>query len=485
MNRPKLDVLSQEDVKNIIESAYDYLENYGVMVDNKDVLKLLQGAGAKVDLSTNVAYITSEMIDKALATVPSSFSVFDLNAENPAVLANDNIYFCEGSVALNLLDAETEIMRKPKIADLIDITRLGETLEHVAFQTGPILPDDIPEPVQDAYRFYHILTNSAKPIFGGAFTIEGLVAQKDMLAILRGGEAELKAKPRAIFAANPTAPLMWGHIISQNMVDCAQFGIPVMLIPMPLPGGNAPITLAGTLTEHTAENLSGIVIMQLVCPGCPVLYGGGAITLDMRYGNNCIGAVETMLLGCGYSQIGKALGMPTASNIGEADSLRVDSQSGIETGMGAMMAALAGVNLSRGVGMMGFANCQSLEKMVIDNNICGMAFRFIRGIECNDNTIALDLLKAADRMAKGHLTSPHTMKWFKKELFFPTDVINRRVAKEGIQVPRAFDRAKLEVKERLDRHEPVQLPEDKAKEIRRAMSVYAKSRGVDRLPHFS
>jgi len=482
MKRPKLELLAREDVQKIIDAAYDLLENFGVKVDNEEVLKILAEAGAKVDFPEKTAYIPSAIVEKTVESAPSAFSVFDQEGKNPAVLEKDNVYFAPGSVALNIYDSETEKIRKPKIPDLVNITRLIETLENIHFQTGPILPEDIPEPIQDAYRFYLILLNSTKPIFGGAFTAEGLRVQRDMLAVLRGGEEELRLRPRAIFAANPTAPLMWGKVIAQNMIDSARSGIPVMLIPMPLPGGNAPVTLAGTLTEHTAENLSGIVITQLVNPGTPVLYGGGAIILDMRYGLSNIGAIETHLLGCGYNQIGKALGFPTASNIGQSDSKRVDSQSGIESGMGISLAALAGINLSRGPGMMSFANCQSLEKLAIDNNICGMALRLIRGIECNEETIALDVIKSAGRGAQGHLSSNHTMKWFRNEIFFPTDVIDRKAGKDGVKASSAFDRAKDEVNMRLSQSEPAPLPEDKVKELTSIIQSYATSKGVGKLP---
>ncbi|RLG23185.1 hypothetical protein DRN85_09785 [Methanosarcinales archaeon] len=482
MKRPKVEVLEESCIREIIEAAYELLENFGVMVDNEEVLKILADNGARVDFDKKVCFIPPDMVDKALQTVPSSFSVFDREGHSRALLEKDNIHFAPGSVALNILDSETEVIRKPKIPDLIKITRLIESLEYVQFQTGPILPDDIPEQVQDAYRFYHILMNSRKPIFGGAFTSEGLRVQKDMLAVLRGGEDSLKEKPRAIFAANPTAPLMWGRIVADNLTDCARFGIPVMLIPMPLPGGNAPVTLAGTLMEHTAENLSGIVITQLVNPGAPVLYGGGAIVLDMRYGSSCIGAIETHLLGSGYSQIGKALGLPTASNIGQSDSKRVDSQSGLESGIGIMIAALSGINLSRGPGMMGFANCQSLEKLVIDNNICGMAFRLVEGIQCSDETIALDVIKAAGRGAQGHLSSNHTMKWFKREFFFPTDVIDRKAIKEGERGKTAWEVAKGEVTERLSTFELEPMPDDKAKALKEIIQSYSKSKGVETLP---
>ncbi|MBW1816794.1 MAG: trimethylamine methyltransferase family protein, partial [Deltaproteobacteria bacterium] len=422
------------------------------------------------------------LVDQALETAPSSFRVYDRSGENPAVLEKDNIHFAPGSVALNILDSDTEEIRKPKIPDLIRITRLIETLENVQFQTGPIVPEDIPVEIQDVFRFLLILAHSEKPIFGGAFTAEGLRLQKDLLALLRGGEAELAERPRAIFAANPTAPLMWGGIIAQNLADCARFGIPVMLIPMPLPGGNAPVTLAGTLAEHTAENLSGIVISQLVNPGSPVLYGGGAIVLDMRYGTSCIGAVETLLLGSGYSQIGKALGLPTASNIGQSDAKRVDAQAGLESGSGIMIAALSGINLSRGPGMMAFANCQSYEKLVVDNNICGMALRFVKGIECSPETIALDIIKQAGRSAKGHMSSDHTLEWFKKEVFFPTASVDRLARREGEKGTRAWDRAKEEVTDRLDAYDPDPLPRDLLDEMTEMVRVYARGKGLDGLP---
>lgn len=482
MNRPKLEILAQEDIPKIVEAAYDLLENFGVKIHNQEALEILAAGGSKVDFKKGVSFIPQAIVDKALKSVPSSFSVFDHEGQNPVVLEKDNVHFCAGSVALNILDSKTEKIRKPKLSDLIRITSLIETLENLSFVTGSVVPDDIPAQLSDAYRYYLILLNTSKPLFSGAFTVEGLRVQIEMLSVLRGGLKELEAKPRAIFAANPTAPLMWGEIVAQNMIDSARAGIPVMTIPMPLPGANAPITLAGTLTEHTAESLSGIVITQLINPGTPVLYGGGAILLDMRHGTSCIGAIETHMLGSGYSQIGKFLGLPTASNIGQSDSKRVDSQSGLESGIGIMVAALSGINLSRGPGMMGFANCQSFEKLVIDNNICGMAFRFIEGIKCNEETIGLDIIKAAGREAKDYLSSEHTLNWFRDELFFPTDVIARKGIREGGKASTAWERAQAEVKERLAKYEPTRLPDDKVKEIKAIMQAYAKSKGVDKLP---
>jgi trimethylamine--corrinoid protein Co-methyltransferase len=132
--------------------------------------------------------------------------------------------------------------------------------------------------------------------------------------------------------------------------------------------------------------------------------------------------------------------------------------------------------------MMAFANCQSYEKLVIDNNVCGMALRLVDGIECNEETIGLGVIKAAGRNAQGHLSSRHTREWFRKELFFPTDVINRRAVGEGKRSSTAWARAQAEVDTRLSAYEPVRLPEKEVKEIKSIMRSYAKSKGVDELP---
>ena len=192
MRRPKLEILAQEDVLKIIEAAYDLLENFGVKVYNQEALEILADGGAKVDFKKRVSFIPQAMVDKALASVPSSFSIFNHEGQNPAVLEKDRVHFSAGSVALNILDSETEKIRKPKLLDLIRITSLIETLENLSFVTGSVLPDDIPEQLIDAYRYYLIMLNTSKPLFSGAFSVEGLRVQIEMLSVLRGGMEKLR-----------------------------------------------------------------------------------------------------------------------------------------------------------------------------------------------------------------------------------------------------------------------------------------------------
>ena len=93
VRRPKLELLTAEDVNEIIEAAYDLLENFGVMVDNQEALQILADGGARVDIKKKVALIPPAMVDKALESAPSAFTIHGQPDQRPAMLEGDNIHF--------------------------------------------------------------------------------------------------------------------------------------------------------------------------------------------------------------------------------------------------------------------------------------------------------------------------------------------------------------------------------------------------------
>ena len=219
-----------------------------------------------------------------------------------------------------------------------------------------------------------------KPVVTGAFTKDFDVIS-DLQLIVRGSAEELKQKPLTVISVCPTAPFKWTAAASQNLLDCARHSIPVEYISMPLPGFMAPVTVVGSLIQHTAETLSGIVISQLANPGTPMLYGGAPGIFDMRFETTPMGAIETMMIDCAYVEIGKSLNLPTQTYTAMSDAKLLDAQAGLETSMGATLGALSGVNNISGPGILDFINTFSLEKLVIDNEICGMTFRLLEGIQ--------------------------------------------------------------------------------------------------------
>jgi trimethylamine--corrinoid protein Co-methyltransferase len=252
---------------------------------------------------------------------------------------------------------------------------------------------------------------------------------------------------------------------------------------MPLSGFMAPVTLVGTLIQHTAETLSGLVIAQLAGPGAPVLYGGSPAAFDVRYETTPMGAVETQMVDCAYNEIGKHLHLPTQAYIALSDAKRLDAQAGLETSMGATLAALAGINSVSGPGMLDFESCQSLEKLVLDHEICGLVLRLARGIEPRDDFPSLPLFEELLR-EKHLLIAAHTRRHLRSEHCFPGPIIDRanlsRWREEGSLS--LGERAFREVKRLVGAHVPSRLSEDVKRDLTRLMEGEARRAGMEALP---
>jgi len=481
--RPKTQFLSNELIEKIISEARNILCKLGTTIHNKEVLALLSDHGATIDMNKYHVLFTNEIIDKALKSTPSSFKLYDVLGNETHDFSGFNTYFTPGSAAINILDNKTQKIRKPNTEDYIKYAKILSGLENIASQSTAFVPADIVENISDSYRLYLSLLYCEKPVVTGAFTIEGFHIMKDLQLAIRGTEEELKEKPLTIFSCCPSSPLKFSDVTSQNVVDCARYGIPVEFVSMPLSGFMAPVTLVGTLVEHTAETLTGIIISQFTNPGAPMLYGGSPAIFDMRYETTPMGAVETMMIDCAFSEIGKFFGFPTQAYISLSDSKMLDAQAGLESSMGATLAVLFGINNIAGPGMLDFENCQSLEKLVLDNEICGMTLRIAKGIEPKEDFPSIPRFQ--ELLEEKHLLiSKHTRRYLKEEYYFPGKVIDRanlsRWQEEGSLT--LTDRAQQEVERLINEYQPSGLPEGIKSELTKLMEAEAKRYGMEKLP---
>jgi trimethylamine--corrinoid protein Co-methyltransferase len=205
---------------------------------------------------------------------------------------------------------------------------------------------------------------------------------------------------------------------------------------------------------------------------------------DMRCATTPMGAIETMMIDMAFAQVGKHLGLPVHAYMGLSDSKKVDAQAGLESATGAVLAVLAGVNMISGPGMMDFENCQSLEKLVIDHEVCGMALRLAAGITQRDEPIATSLLANLSADAD-FLSHPHTKKWYRRETYYPGPVIDRMTDEASLADGGrcACERAHKIVQEKLAAYQPVPLDDDVARELEVIMSRRLKTFGVKLADH--
>jgi trimethylamine---corrinoid protein Co-methyltransferase len=424
--RPRVRFLTDEIVDLVLDEAHRILQEIGVLVEHPPAIDLLTGAGAKLGDDRRVR-IPADLVDRALATAPRTISLFDREGAAALQLGAGALAFAPGSAALHVHDFERNRRRRATAEDCARFAKLTDALPTFALQSTCVVPGDVPGETADRYRLHQALIHGRKPIVTGTFLESSFAAMHRMLVCVRGSEQALRDRPLAIFDCCPTAPLSWSDLTGSALVACAKSGIPAELISMPMTGATAPVTLLGSVTQHAAESLSGVVIHQLAAPGAPIIWGGCSTAFDMRHGTTPMGAPEKTLIDAADAEIGRRLALPTHAYLALSDAKTLDYQSGSETGMGAVVACLAGFDVISGPGILDFVNTQSLEKLVLDHETCRMAKRLARGVEVRDDGSILDLLREGIAHEQ-FLDLDHTMQWFRRELLLPGPTTDRQVA---------------------------------------------------------
>lgn len=422
--RPKIEILTEEYKKRIFDEAKDILHNLGVIIENSEAQRLLKEEGLNYEGMRY--FIPEDLIERAQKKAPSEIELFDREGKQSIRLSKDHIHFDPGSAAIFVQDLNTREIREAVSSDFVMFSKVVDHLPHLDAQSTAIVYSDVPKNAQDWHRLYLALMHCSKPVVTGTFRTESFSIMRDLLETTRTSSTKLAEKPLAIFDACPSPPLMWSNLTTQSVIDAARSGIPSEFVSMPLAGSTAPITLIGSVTQHTAECLAGLVIAQLTKQNAPIIWGGSPAIFDMKNGTTPMGAIETMMINIADTQMGKFLNLPTHAYMTLSDSKVPDAQAGFEAGMGALLAGLAGVNMISGPGMLDFESTQSLEKVVIDNEIAGMVKRLSQGIINYGKPFAKDILKDYDPDVS-LLSHPTTVKLFRKELYLPFSI-------DGIQV---------------------------------------------------
>lgn len=479
--RPKVTILSSATIERIVDESMQILEQVGITIEDPETLDILGQMGAEIDESAKKARIKRAHTERAIETSPKEITLYDMTGQVKFAFGDGQIHFNPGSAALFLYDAETSTMRSPAVADAARFSKLADTLENIEAVSTGVIPADVPEDVSDSIRLYLSCLFSSKPVVTGTFSEAGFPVMRDIL-LARTGKDSLRDAPCAIFDVCPTSPLRWSHIGCHDLRLCAQNAIPAQLIAMPLPGALAPMSLLATVVQHTVETLSGIVIHQAWTPGSPIIYGGSPALFDMRHSTSPMGAVETMLIDLAYAEVGKSLGFPTQAYMGMSDAKTLDAQSGMETAMTIMMAAAGSVDFVSGPGMLNFESCQCLEKLVLDNEICGMARRFKRGMEPRGKTLGIDAIRQG--LDEGYyLTTEDTLRLYKEEAYYPSPVIDRKAMKDAGPVPagRLVEEAARQIEDRLADYCRPRIDEAQLEDMRAVMELALKTHGLEDL----
>ena len=459
-----LEVLSEDQIKRILGAAKEVLERTGVVYYDDEAIETMKKAGCFVD--GNRVRIPTRLVEWALRTVPSKVTLSNSRTGKRAMeLTGNNAYFGTGS--------DTPFFRDPYTQDRIPASKKTvsmaaktiDALENMDFVMSLGIVQDVPQLVYDRHQFQAMVTNTSKPIVITANDVEGYADIIEMCEVIAGGEEELRRHPFMTLYAEPISPLQHAEDAAQKLILAGKKQLPVVYTPCIMAGGTVPATLAGAMANGLAESLSGLVLNQLTNEGNPFIMGGVFTIMDMKTTIFAYGAPEFDLMMAGLADISNYLDLPMFGTAGCTDSKLVDEQACIEDALSILMTAQSGANLNHDVGYIEHGNCAALENLVISNDLIGFARRIVQGIEVNDDTLAVDLI---DKVGPGghFLGEEHTMKYFKKETYYP-DLFKRQFYENWVEEGEKtlFDRANEKVIDILENYEPEPLPKDVEKKL--------------------
>ena len=467
MKTARFEVLSQNEVEQIHSASMEILLEVGIKVNYKKARDIFQEAGAVVDEASQAVKLPEELIRWAVDQAPKQFSLYGIDSQFRLDIQPDqeSPIFAGLGTPTRILDLESGASRAATKQDLIDHIILINACENIHNSQMDIWPDDIPMTTIHTEAIWAWVHNSRKPYGMGCYGYLPTWDMMRMMSIAVGGKRELQRRPRFFAICSVVSPLQMDQAQAEGLLICAEYGQPVTCAPEAIAGTTAPVTLAGLVAQENAAILAHITLAQIFRPGTPVLYGTVSTTANMRYGTVTLGSPETGLITAASAQMARYYGLPIRSVGGTTDSKREDLQAGFER-MGTLLpAVLAGVNLITCAGTLDSTMLESHALLMLDDEICGSVLRLARGIEINEENLALDLIKKVG-YSGNYITAKETNKLFRKELFIPT-MFSREPYEawkdEGEKL--AIDRARERALEILAKHQPYEIDQSIEKEL--------------------
>lgn len=418
MTHVALQYLTQAEKDKIHTSALTLLEQVGLRIIDPEALSILSDCGAHVDRQSERVRFPAALVQRALQSVPSEFKLYGRDlAEHVIDLRPGNVYYNTNGYAVHWYDPDTGGRRPITRDDLGWLTRLADAQDQMDVLSVIGTPVDAPAETNDRYQLALTLLNTTRHTWANAYGKEGVRDAVEIAALVRGSREALREYPLFTLDTTTLSPLELDLRQSTIMIEGARQGLPIGISPGPIGGATGPVTLAGNVTQATAEVLGAITLVQCVQPGTRVVFTQYTRSLDMSTGRLAMGGPEFGMQRVATAEMARYYGLPSRGGAMVGDGKAVDAQVGAEKMMNCLLTSLAGLNIVAGIGMVDFINTARPEMFPIDNEIIRMVRHILRGFAVNDETIPLDVM-AEVGPGGNYLTTDHTLEHFRNELWF-------------------------------------------------------------------
>ncbi|MGX0977240.1 trimethylamine--corrinoid protein Co-methyltransferase [Roseovarius sp. MBR-51] len=424
--------LSQVQMDRIHHAVLDALEQIGLADAPPSGVAYLTGAGAILGSDGRIRFPRA-LIEDTIARANRSMTLFGRDPKHDMLLQGNRVHYGTAGAAVHLVDVHNRTYRECTVQDLHDAVRIADQLDNIHFVQRPMVCRDIVDNREmDLNTLYACCAGTTKHV-GVSFTEPGFVADAmQMLHLIAGGEDKWRERP---FVSNSNCfvvpPMKFATESCLVMEECIRGGMPVLLLSAGQAGATAPAPIAGAIVQATAECLAGLVYVNAIKPGFPAIFGTWPFVSDLRTGAMSGGSGEQALLTAGCAQMHKYYGLPGGAAAGIADAKLPDMQAGWEQATSNVMAGLSGLNMvyeaaGMHASLLGFC----LESLILGDDLIGQALRCTRGIEVDEDTLSLEVIRATCIGGPGHfLGAEQTLSRMQTDYLYPC-LANRSSPKE-------------------------------------------------------
>ena len=414
-----IEAVSADQLEAIHNASLRVLEEIGIDFLDEPARERLKKAGAHVEAGSHRVRFDRAMVLDLVAKTPPEVTLHARNPERNLTFGANHINF--GSVASAPNASDMDNGRRPgRFEDYCNLLRLCQSLNIVQFISGyPVEPADLPPLSRHLDAHYAAITLTDRVWHPYSLGRERIADAIEMICIARGISREQLAKEPSIFSIiNSSSPLRLDAPMLQGMTEMALHRQPIVMTPFTLSGAMAPATVAGALSLQNAEALAGIAYMQVVMPGCPVMYGGFTSNVDMKSGAPAFGTPEYVRAALVGGQLARRYNLPyRSSNACAANT--VDAQAAYESEMSTWGAVMGHANMvMHGAGWMEGGLVASFEKVILDAEILQGMGEFMQPLIVNDDTLAFEAIKEVG--PGGHFFGVgHTLERYETAFYAP------------------------------------------------------------------
>ncbi len=454
----RLEILTPQEVKKIHDATLWIIEKVGVRFPSKRALDIWAAHGAEVDHEKMVIRAKPELLEAALKTCPSAYSLAARDPQQDLPLDGNHVFVGTDGCGVEVIDIRTGLRRTSCLQDVRDISLIADATEEVAFHWVPVSAQDMSSETRGLHEIKAIWENSTKHVQTESIYNEREArAAIEMAALIAGGKDKLRQRPVLSLMQCSAPPLGHDGGSLDAALVAAEYGLPTGFMTMAANLTTGPATLAGNLAVGNAEVISGTALIQLAYPGAPVFYAAAQTASDLRTGAYTGGGPEDFLYGAATNVLSDFYNIPLSMGSFATGAKEPNWQAGIENSLSTFMASIVMSDMLLGVGFLHGSRIWSFAEMMMDCEIFSIIHKTMQGIIVDDETLALDTI-AAVGPGGNFLSQKHTLKHM-RELFLPQFMDRRPFNEWEIKKDDARDWALAKARNILDTHHPDPLEE--------------------------